>query len=543
MAEHQGIAHEILRRYAALKGARSSHEQTWRDCYDHSFPARSQGFSGDGETISAVQTKQARLYDSTTTDSARILASGIQSGMTPANSRWFGMQVWDQTDGERRWLDDSAHRLWRAIHSSNFDADSFECNLDVVVAGWFVLMIEENKDQDGRPDGLRFIQYPISTCYLAASTASGQVDTLYRSYTLTAEQMVAEFGIDRVSDKVRDCYHDGKYDQRFNLLHAIYPRRISAVGARRAKNLPYASVHIECDGKAVLRESGYHERPFVAPRWTVIPNTVYATGPLFDALPDARTLNEICRMELAAADVAISGMWIAKDDGVLNPRTVKIGPRRVVVANDTDSMKPLTTGANFGISFTKREQLTAQIRKIMMADQLQPQDGPAMTATEVHVRVQLIRQLLGPVYGRLQAEYLQPLIERCFGLAMRAGLFDQPPESLADRPFTVVYLSPMAKSQKMEEVSAIESTFAAAAQLAAATGDPSVWDNFDRDEGVRMAADGRGIPAKLVRSADQVAELREAREQQQAAQQQQGMQQALAAEAASAGIQRAARAA
>jgi hypothetical protein len=68
-----------------------------------------------------------------------------------------------------------------------------------------------------------------------------------------------------------------------------------------------------------------------------------------------------------------------------------------------------------------QDKLQAQIRKILMADQLQAQDGPAMTATEVHVRVNLIRQLLGPIYARLQAEYLQPLIERCFGLAYRAS--------------------------------------------------------------------------------------------------------------------------
>ena len=102
-------------------------------------------------------------------------------------------------------------------------------------------------------------------------------------------------------------------------------------------------------------------------------------------------------MEKAAQDLAIAGMWIAEDDGVLNPRTVKVGPRRIIVANSVDSMKPLLTGADFNVAFTAEERLQASIRKIMMADQLQPQDGPAMTATEVHVRVALIRQLLGPV--------------------------------------------------------------------------------------------------------------------------------------------------
>lgn len=538
LAETNTLAEDIMRRMGVLKGLRSEHEDVWRDCYDHSYPIRSQGFNGDTESISGTQTKRARLYDSTATDSGRILASGIQSGMTPANSRWFGLQAWNQSDEERRWFDGSAESLWRAIHGSNFDADSFECNIDIVAAGWFVLFVDESRDDEDNPDGLQFTQWPISSCYCASSRPGGQIDTLYRTYTLTVEQAVNEFGIDKVGETIRDLYIDGKYDIAKSFIHAIYPRRISMPGARRAKNLPYASVHVDCEGKRVVRESGYHERPFVAPRWSLIPNSCYAVGPMFDALPDIKTLNEFCKMELANADIAVAGMWIAEDDGVLNPRTVKVGARKIIVANSVDSMKALQTGADFSVSFTKREQLAASIRKILMADQLQPQDGPAMTATEVHVRVQLIRQLLGPVYGRLQAEYLQPLIERCFGLAFRAGLFEPPPQSLVNRPFTVVYLSPLAKSQKLEEVNAIEGTVASVGQAVAATGDVQLWDNIDMDEAARAVADGRGMPAKLVRSAEDVAELRRQRQEAQQAAQAQAMQQQVGMAAAEAGIDR-----
>ncbi|MBZ4252048.1 head-tail connector protein, partial [Streptococcus pneumoniae] len=77
-----------------------------------------------------------------------------------------------------------------------------------------------------------------------------------------------------------------------------------------------------------------------------------------------------------------------------NPRTVKVRGGSVIVANSVDSIKPLPSGADFNVSFSKADQMRAEIRKLLMADQLQPQDGPAMTATEVHVRVALIRQLL-----------------------------------------------------------------------------------------------------------------------------------------------------
>jgi hypothetical protein len=127
--------------------------------------------------------------------------------------------------------------------------------------------------------------------------------------------------------------------------------------------------------------------PVIVPRWAVIPGSVYALGPMYDALPDARQLNEYIRMDTMNAELAIAGMWIAEDDGVLNPRTVKVGPRKVIVANSVDSMKQLSAGGDWHLADERIQQLHGAIRRILMADQLQPQDGPAMTATEVHVRV------------------------------------------------------------------------------------------------------------------------------------------------------------
>ncbi|MGE8691356.1 MAG: portal protein [Achromobacter sp.] len=532
------LATSILRRMGELRGLRTDKEDVWRQCGDFSFPIRSQGFYGEREELSSTQTKQAELYDSTATDAGRILASSTQTGSTPSNTRWFGLVVQDQEDSERQWLDESAERLWTQIHASNFDAESMEGLLDMVAFGWFVMYVTEARDDDGAVDGFRFELWPIGNCYCAASEPGGAIDTVFRPYCMTVEQCVSEFGLDKVSPKVRELYTSEKYDVKVNLVHAIYPRREGREGARRAKNMPFASVYVDCEEKTVLRESGYHEQPFFAPRWTRVPNSVYAVGPMFDALPDVKTLNKLAQMELANVDIAVAGMWIAEDDGVLNPRTVKVGPRKIIVANSVDSMKPLTTGADFNVSFTKRQDLEAKIRRTLMADQLPPMEGQPRTATEFYARINLIRQLLGPVYGRMQSEYLKPLIQRCFGLAFRGGLFDPPPPSLAGRQYSIVYLSPMAKSQKLEEVSAIEGAFAATAQLATAKGDPSVWDNFDVDEGIRSGADGRGVPARIVRNAEDVVEIRRIRAEQQQAAQQQAMQQAIGMEAASAGIER-----
>ena len=510
-------ATEITRRLAQLKGERSTLEQTWLDCYDYSFPIRGNGFFGNKDDITTTQAKRARMFDSTATDSCRILASGLMSGATPSNSRWFGLSAGDDTEEEKRWFDDTAERMWENIHASNYDAVGFECCIDITAAGWFVMFIDVDRERGGYV----FQQFPISSCYLAVSKPGGTADTLIRCYELTVEQAVNEFGISAVSEKTAELYRQEKYDQKVQFLHSIYPRKGGNPDALRSRNLPFAGCHIEVEGNHTVRESGYHECPFVAPRWVAVQDTAYAVGPMFDALPDVKQLNRLVYLEDTNADMAICGAYVAEDDGVLNPRTVKIGPRMVIVANSVDSIKPLQPSGSFDLSFTKKEELQRAIRKILMADQLQPQDGPAMTATEVHVRVQLIRQLLGPVYGRLQAEWLQGMIERCFGLGMRAGIFMPPPPTLQNRSFRVVFISPMAKSQKLEEVSAINNTLVAVGQLAVAKQDPSVWDLVDTDEALREIADGQGAPAKIMRDQATVDQIRESRAQaqQQAAQQ------------------------
>jgi hypothetical protein len=224
---------------------------------------------------------------------------------------------------------------------------------------------------------------------------------------------------------------------------------------------------------------------------------------------------------------------VAEDDGVLNPRSVRVRGGTVIVANSVDSIKALPTGADFNVTFSKADQMRAEIRRVLMADQLQPQDGPTMTATEVHVRVALIRQLLGPLYGRFQAEDLAPTVERVFGLLYRRGrpelggkpgplAIDDMPESLDSATYRVRFNNPLAKAQKLEEVSAIERVMGIAGAMAE-SGKPEVLDLIDGDEALRVAADGLGAPSKLLRDKKALQAFRDQRteSQQQAAQAQQ----------------------
>lgn len=520
-----------LKEHQTLQGLRQPHEALWRDCFDYTHPHRGIGFQDESEDATSIQMRKARITDPTGTDAARICAAMIHSGMTPANSRWFSLSVDDADDEAQRWLDKSAELLWENIHMGNFDAAGFDAMQDGVDAGWFVLYVDEAKE-----GGLHFESWPLHQVYCAASESGGLIDVVHRRYKLTAQQTVNEFGVDAVSEAVRKLA-DEKPSELVDIVHIIEPRPATVANGKLSRHLPFASLHIEVKGARVLRESGYHEMPVMVPRWSLIAGSVYATGLVSDALPSIKRLNEIVRMQMAAGDLATAGMWIAQDDGVLNPRTVKVGPRKVIVANSVDSMKPLLTGSDFNISIEFVNSFRSIIRKMLLADQLQPQDGPQMTAYEVHVRVNLIRQLLGPTFGRFQSEYLSPLISRCFGLAYRAGIFLPPPESLQGRSFSVKYISPLARAQKLEEVTAIQQYVAATIQAGQVL--PEIMDNCDFDLANRKGAEGLGVPAEIVRTQQDRDALRKQRIEAQQRQAEQQQMAALAQEAGSAVVQKA----
>jgi len=141
--------------------------------------------------------------------------------------------------------------------------------------------------------------------------------------------------------------------------------------------------------------------------------------------------------------------------------------------------------------------------------------------------VQMLRQMMGPMFGRFQAEFLGPLVERCFGIAWRANersgyrLMGRPPETLLDRNFTVRYLSPLARAQRENELASMDRFEANLGMTSQTTGRTDLLDLYDWEEGKREKSRMLGVPQKLIRDAKALQQIREqAAQAQQEAQQQ-----------------------
>lgn len=507
-------ASQIIRRVDQMRTKRSQIEQVWRKCYEVTYPLRGVGFSTYGSdpsyALGNANQKQAELFDTTATNSVRLLASALLGGLTPANSQWFDLDLYTGTKEEKQWLQEAADLVFQNIHASNYSGQAFECLIDSVIAGTFVMFVEEGKDQP-----FRFEQWPLDQCYFASSRPGGPIDIVARRYRLTCTQALSAYG-DACCDAIKKRY-DKTPDDTFEFVQFIEPDT-----GGNSLRLPIASTHVDVTGKKIVRESGYVAMPAIVPRLLCIPDSPYAQGLVYDALPTIRTLNKLTEIMLGTGDMAMAGMWGVVDDGILNPKTVKIGPRRLITVANRDSIFPLVPGSNFQVGQWMIENLQSQVRKALLSDDLINKNGNSyMTATEVNARVAQVRQMLGPNYERFQSEFLQPLVYRCFMIMWDKQIFAPPPPTLLSKIMQVKYSTPLAKAQKAEDVGAMgqfEMILAQEAQVK-----PEVLDIYDWDGAARKKADLMGIPVSLVKKPELVAAERNQRNQ--AMQQQQAVQQ------------------
>lgn len=520
---------DIKKTFDRLVEDRRTLEPYWRDAFEHTLPHRGIGFingTTDNEfTASSVKNYQAKIYDSTAVDSVRRLASSMIAGLTPNSSQWFNLRISnipeDQVDYETRvWLDKAAKTMFQKIHSSNYNAVAFEFFEDIGIGGMAGLYIDVNEDGE-----YHFESYPLYTMYVQDTLGKGQIDTIYRIIPYTAQQAVAKFGINKVPDHIKTALNSSvNQTKKFDFIHCVRPRVKNGKqvkGGKLSNQLPWESTFVCRQSGAVVQEKGFYENPIIVPRWSLLPDSAYAVGPVNDCLADIKTLNKVVEMMLTNAEMSIAGSFVAKQDGILNPNTTRIRPRGITFAADPDNIKPLTSGGNFQIAFTEIERLQNQIRSVMMTTELEPIQKANPSATEVTTRTQLNRQILGPVYSRFQSEYLEPLIGRCFNLAIRSGMLGQPPQLLMSSEITVEYQSPLARAQRQEDLVAMDryvEHIAGVSQIF-----PGITDLYDSDVAARKYAELLGVPADVIRSKEKVINLRNEQQKAQQEQEQQMM--------------------
>ena len=499
-----------------LKGIRQLYEPLWEEIAEFIFPRR----SGIGSKLTPGAKQTSKQYDSTASHSLNLLAASMHGTLTPSNSIWSSFKLRDDRLNKikdvKDWLEAVAATMSIARHQSTFSSEIHELYLDFSAFGGGCMFIEEKPLFYPGFNGLQYRTLQNSE-YCVSENSEGKVDTLFREFELTARAAIEKFG-DKVGDKILK-EAEKKPETKFEFLHATYPAE-NDFGKVGKKNWNY--YYISLDEKKLLSEGGYYEFPYIVPRWSKSSGEEYGRGPGHIALPDVKTLNKAKEFGLKAWAKDLDPPTFEKDNGVIG--SLKLWPGGRNIARDKESIWTMDHKIRYDVSQIKEDELRTSIRQIFYSDQLKLQEGPEMTATEVQVRYELMQRLLGPTLGRFEGEGMNPLIEREFGLMMRASsgkypVLPPPPPILARLGVTdidIEYEGPLAKSQRRGEMVRMQSVAGVAMQMIQGGFNPNILDNFDGDKVIQHASDIEGIPSKVMRSAEQVVAIREERAKQMA---------------------------
>ena len=261
----------------------------------------------------------------------------------------------------------------------------------------------------------------------------------------------------------------------------------------------------------MVGSGGYFEMPYQVPRWLQVPGDAYGRGIGDQVLPDMRLLARMEETALRAAQLMADPPMAVPDKGLAKAaRTVPGGISYGALDQSGNlRIKPIYTGANPAITLEMIENRRQAIREAFHFQLLQMSGSPNMTATEWMGRQEEKLRLLGPNLGRIQSEFLSPLIRRRFGMLMRAGQLPEPPPELRGHTIAIDYVSPLARAQMAGEAQAVGRLYDSLSTIAAI--DPGVIDNIDHDEAVQVLGRGWAVPARIMRGADQVTALRQQR--------------------------------
>ena len=518
MAEVKPLVARLDKRYKTLQSQRSNWESHWQELADFMLPRKAditkKRTQGDKRT--------ERIFDGTAIHAVELLASSLHGMLTSPSTPWFSMRYRDtalqRDDAANEWLEICMDQMYQHFNRSNFQQEIHELYYDLVVFGTGSFYVESEEG------GLRFACRHIAEVCISEDP-SGRVDTVYRKFKLTARAIAMQFPGVKMPRQVEKDLKDDPYKEH-EVVHAVFPR--AEASGKLAKNKPVASVYYLADNRELLSEGGFDEFPFMCPRFVKDSVSTYGRSPAMTALPDVKMLNKMSETTIKAAQKQIDPPLMVPDDGFMMPVRTTPGALNFYRSGTRDRLEPLNIGANNPLGLNMEEQRRNAIRQAFYVDQLLLGQGANMTATEVLQRNEEKMRLLGPVLGRLQAELLQPLIDRSFALLLRAGLLPEPPEELQGQNIDIEYVSPLAKAQKLTDLQAMLRGFEILLQVSEVA---PVTDYLDGDKMVQYLVETAGLPARVIRGSDEVEQVR--KEQAEQAQVQEQMQrEMMASEAA-----------
>jgi hypothetical protein len=499
----------MLEKFQKAKTNRVLFESLFEECYEYAMPMRQSFFYE-----SPGQRRDDKIFDETAVVGVQEFASRLQSGLVPNFARWAdllaGSEVPNQSQDEiNNSLDQVTDYVFEIIQNSNFGQEVHESFMDLAV-GTGILLVEEGD----AVNPVRFNAIPLPSVYLDTGP-DDKIDHVYRQRSLKYEEIPIAYPKGNIGEKTQRSITTNP-DAKVDIVEIVcrnYSKPNQDLFDFFVINIP---------DKEIIQQdqfSGTGSNPFVCFRWSKASGEIYGRGPLINALSAIKTTNLTIELVLENAQMAISGIYQMDDDGIINTDTINLVPGTIIPkAMGSQGLQPIRNAGNFDVANLVLGDMRNNIKRALYNDMLGDPNKTPASATEVAERMADLSRRIGSAFGRLQAEMVQPILQRVVYILKKQGRIELP--TINGREIKVRSTSPLAQAQANQDISAISRYL----QLVGGTFGPEVLNLLVSSEDVAVhLAKKFGVPDTLVRDKVDREALIQAAQQMQAQQQQQQM--------------------
>ena len=168
-----------------------------------------------------------------------------------------------------------------------------------------------------------------------------------------------------------------------------------------------------------------------------------------------KSANLTIELVLENAQMAISGIYQMDDDGVINVDTINLVPGTVIPkAPNSQGLQPIRAAGNFDVANLVLNDMRNNIKRALYNDMLGDPNKTPASATEVAERMADLSRKIGSAFGRLQAEMIQPVLQRVVYLLTKQGRIDIP--TVNGREVKIRSVSPLAQAQSNQDIVSLD---------------------------------------------------------------------------------------
>jgi hypothetical protein len=146
-------------------------------------------------------------------------------------------------------------------------------------------------------------------------------------------------------------------------------------------------------------------------------------------------------------------------------------------------------------------------------------ESKEMTAAEVQMRSEEQMRLMGAIVGRIETEFLNPLILAVYQILDKYGRIPPPPsrgqgqrQSSSDHPtIEIDYISPLSRSQKSAAYNSTEAVLGFLQRSGISNIYPEIYDNLNWDKVLKKFVDLKGVPQDILNTEEEKIQIRQKR--------------------------------